>query len=198
MFIQIFQGRCTQPDRARELSRRWLDEVSSGADGWLGMTYGITDDDMYIAVVRFESPEAAAENSARPEQSQWWAEMEQCFDGPVEFHDCKDVSLMLDGGSDEAGFVQIIQGRVSDPERFKETMGSDLDQVQQMRPEILGATLAFEPDGTFTQTVAFTDEVSARRGEEIPMPQQSQAHWDELVQDVHYLDLHQPGFASRS
>ena len=31
-----------------------------------------------------------------------------------------------------------------------------------MRPDILGATLAIEADGTYTETVAFTDEASAR------------------------------------
>ena len=39
--------------------------------------------------------------------------MEALFDGPVEFHDCDDVTLMMDGGSDEAGFVQIIRGKVA-------------------------------------------------------------------------------------
>ena len=37
------------------------------------------------------------------------------IDGPMEFHDCDDVTLMMDGGSDDAGFVQVIRGKVDDP-----------------------------------------------------------------------------------
>ena len=45
--------------------------------------------------------------------------MQECFDGEVTFHDCDDVTMFLGGGSDDAGFVQVIQGRLSDPERFR-------------------------------------------------------------------------------
>ena len=56
-------------------------------------------------------------NSARPEQTAWAEQMMALMDGPVEFHDCDDVTLMMDGGSDEAGFVQVIRGKVDDVER---------------------------------------------------------------------------------
>ena len=114
MFIQIIQGRCTRQDECRELGDRWQRDIAPGAEGWLGGTYGFTDDDQFLAVVRFESRAAADANAARPEQGAWWAEMERCFDGPVEFHDCEDVTLMMDGGSDDAGFVQVIRGKVDD------------------------------------------------------------------------------------
>src|SRR3712207_6644564 len=119
MFIQIIQGRCSRPDDLRAVLDRWTAELAPGAPGWLGGTYGFTDDGMFVGVVRFESREAASANAARPEQGEWWSQAEQCFDGPVEFHDCEDVALLFDGGSDRAGFVQVIRGRVEDPERFK-------------------------------------------------------------------------------
>ena len=40
--------------------------------------------------------------------------MAALFDGSVEFHDSDDVTLLFNGGSDEAGFVQIIRGKVDD------------------------------------------------------------------------------------
>src|SRR5512143_3324754 len=97
---------------------RWREELEPGAEGFLGGTYGLTDDDEFIGVVRFDSRESAERNSQRPEQGQWWADTEQCFDGEVTFHDCDDVTLMFDGGSDDAQFVQVMQGRLSDPARF--------------------------------------------------------------------------------
>lgn len=195
MFIQIIQGRCSRPDEMRRLGDRWTEELAPGADGWLGGTYGFTDDGTFVGVVRFDTRESAMANAKRPEQSAWWSEAEQCFDGEVEFHDCDDVMLMLDGGSDGAGFVQVIRGKVDDPERLKALMG-DTDMLHEARPEILGATLAFEPDGTFTETVAFTDEESARRGESTQMPEEMRTVWESAVHDVEYLDLHQPWFSS--
>ena len=41
------------------------------------------------------------------------------FDGPVEFHDSDDVTLLFDGGSDDAGFVQVIRGKVDDAARLR-------------------------------------------------------------------------------
>ena len=72
----------------------------SGDDGWLGGTYGFTDDDIFVGVIRFSVREAAMGNSARPEQAAWAEKMAALMDGQVEFHDCDDVTLMMDGGSD--------------------------------------------------------------------------------------------------
>src|SRR5690348_13741877 len=94
---------------------RWHAERGSQVQGWLGGTYGFADDDMFVAVVRFDSAESAMANSESREQSEWWTQTEALFDGPVEFHDCADVTLMMEGGSDRAGFVQIIRGTAADP-----------------------------------------------------------------------------------
>ena len=149
-----------------------------------------------MGVVRFDSRESATANAARPEQGAWWSEAEQCLDGPAEFHDCDDVMLLLDGGSDQAGFVQVIRGKVEDPSRLKSLMGSDTDMLHEERPEIIGATLAFDEDGTFTETIAFSDEESARRGETKQMPEDMRAEWDAMMSEVQYLDLHHPWFAT--
>ena len=201
MFIQIIQGKCTRQDELHAMADRWQEEVGSLAEGWLGGTYGFTDDDMFVAVIRFDSKESAMANSARPEQGQWWTKMEALFEGPVEFHDCSDVTLMLDGGSDGAGFVQIIRGKVDDPERLRSMLQQGTEMLRAARPDVLGITLAIEDDGTFTQTVAFTDEASARAAESREMPEEAQQEmqqWDEVMHDVSYMDLHHPWFTSRA
>lgn len=195
MFIQIIQGPCTKQDELRAMADTWKTELGPTAPGFLGGTYGFTDDDQFVGVVRFESREAAMENSARPEQHAWAEKMGALLDGPVEFHDCDDVTLMMDGGSDDAGFVQVIRGKVDDPSRLKAMM-TDSELLHQMRPEILGATLAIEEDGTFTETVAFTDEASARKGEGIEPPAEVRAALDEALRGATFLDLHRPWFES--
>jgi len=197
MFIQIIQGRCTRQDEMRATATRWPTEIGPTAMGWLGGTFGFTDDDVFLGVVRFESKELAMANSERPEQAVWWAEMEKLFDGPVEFHDCSDVTVLLDGGSDDAGFVQVIRGRTDDPDALRSMM-QDTDMLPEARPDLVGATLAIEDDGTFTQTIAFTDEASARAGEAQEMPVEVREPLESAMKDARYFDLHHPWFASPS
>ena len=201
MFIQIIQGKCTRQDECRELGARWVEEIGNRADGWLGGTYGFTDDDMFVGVVRFESRETAMANSGSAEQTRWFERFQDLFDGPIEFHDCDNVKLMMGGGSDEAGFVQVIRGKVDDPERLATDLEKMSTMLHEARPDILGATLAIEADGTFTETVAFTDEAAAREGEAKEMPYQGEGadmmrEWDQLTHDLTYYDLHHPWFTS--
>lgn len=196
MFIQVIHGRCTQQDALRAVLDRWSEDLAPGADGWLGGTYGFTDDDLFVAVVRFEDRDAAMRNSERPEQGAWAAQMIAAFDGPVEFHDSDDVTLLFDGGSDDAGFVQVIRGRVDDPERLRRLIASEPTELRLMRPEIVGATLALEPDGTFTETVAFTDEQSARAAETQEPPPGVRADLEYALQGATFYDLRRPWFES--
>ena len=200
VFIQVIQGMCRDADALHRQMDRWRQEMGPKAEGWLGGTYGVTDDNQFIGIVRFESKEAAAGNSTRPEQGEWWAETEKCFDGDVTFHDCDEATMFLDGGADDAGFVQVMQGRVTDPERFRRFMDLPMDMLQKARPEIIGGTIAMEPDGRFTETVAFTSEAAARKGESQEMPDEVRAELESemaLMQDVTYLDLRHPWFASK-
>lgn len=199
MFIQIIQGKCRDAEQVHRLNDEWRDTMGPTAKGWLGGTYGITDDGEFVGVVRFESREAAARNSMRPEQGEWFRRMEECFDDKVSFHDCDDAVMFLDGGSDAAGFVQVIQGRVADPGRFRSFMEQPMDALHEQRPEIIGGTIAMEPDGWFTETVAFRSESEARAGEGNEMPQDARREWEEqmaAMSDLRYLDLHAPWFAS--
>jgi hypothetical protein len=201
MFIQIIQGKTNRQDEVRAHADRWAEELGPTAPGWLGGTYGFTDDGEMIAVVRFESRDAAMKNSQRPEQAEWWSRMEELFDGPVEFHDSDRVVLMMDGGSDQAGFVQIVRGKVDDADWLESGMHEMETLLHEARPEILGATFAIEPDGAFTETVAFTDEAAAREGEKMTPPEAAAEPMKEFEQKVHFekfMDLHRPWFSSRS
>ena len=194
MFIQIIQGACTRQDEVHALLDEWRNELSAGAPGWLGGTYGFTEDGQLMAIVRFESRETAAANSDRPEQGAWAERLNALMDGPLEFHDCDDVTLLMDGGSDQAGFVQVIRGRVDDPDRLK-AMLADTTSLHEMRPDILGGTLAFESDGTFTETVCFTSEEAARAGEQIEPPAEVQGELEYAMKGATFFNLRNPWFA---
>lgn len=195
MFIQMVTGSCTQQDDMRMLVDDWCTNMAPQA-GWLGGTYGFTDDDRFMGVVRYESAAAWAELCAAEGAGAWWAAAEQMFDGKPELHQSEDVSMMLNGGSDDAGFVQIMRGRVGNADLLRK-MTTDQEMttmLHQARPDIIGATLLIEDDGWFTETIAFTDEESARQGEQKEMPAEVAQEMQSAMLDVEYHDLHRPWF----
>lgn len=191
MFIQVIQAKSSRPDEVRALMDEW-NELPDEGSGFLGGTFGFDDDDTYFGVVRFESKEKAMANSSRPETDAMAQKMAALMAGPPTFHDCDDVTEWLDGGSDDAGFVQIIQGKVSDRDALKATMGRDTADLRQERPDVIGGTLAIAADGTFFNTVAFTNEASAREGEQKSDPPEE---FQTLMSEVTFHDLHDPWFS---
>jgi hypothetical protein len=200
MFIQVIQGKVADPAGLQGQLDRWVEELSPGATGWLGSTGGTTDDGTYVCAVRFESEEAARRNSERPEQGAWWADTAKFFDGDVTFMDFSDVSEWLQGGSDDAGFVQVMEGQSRDPRRMRELMERYGEEIHKMRPEIIGATFALHgDDGSYVETVYFTDEAQAREHERMELPPdlaEMMSEEQSLSGDVSYLDLRQPWMAS--
>jgi hypothetical protein len=76
-----------------------------------------------------------------------------------------------------------------------------MDMLHQARPEIIGGSIAMEPDGRFTETIAFRSEEAAREGEGKAMPEDVRQAWEDemaLMQDVTYMDLRHPWFASKT
>jgi hypothetical protein len=199
MFIQVIQGKVRDEAGLRRNMQRWQTDLQPGAKGYLGTTSGTSDDGTFIALARFESAEAARRNSDRPEQGQWWAETEKCFDGEVTFLDCPDVMQWLDGGSDDAAFVQIMEGHSRDRKRMHELMNQYGDRIHEMRPEIIGATLSSFGDDGYVEAVYFRSESEAREHEKLDVPDDLRSIFEEeneLMGDVSYFDLHQPMLVS--
>ncbi|BCJ31184.1 hypothetical protein [Actinocatenispora sera] len=199
MFMQIIQGKVSDADATMATLEQWHQEIEPGAIGFLGSTYGISADGTCVILVRFESAEAAERNSRRAEQSDWWSRMERNFVDGATFHDCHDVTTVLSGGRDDAGFVQVIQGRVHGRERLHTLVEQSGEMISRYRPDVVGATVAIDEDGYFTETVAFTSEAEARKAErKSPPPDAARIIDEEMshLDDVHYIDLHEPKFVS--
>ena len=196
MFVQVIEGRVKDAQRIHEALDRWERELSDGAIGWLGSTEGVTDDGRFLAVVRFESEAAARRNSDRPEQDTWWRETSKLFDGPARFHESSDVDADVIGDPDEAGFVQIMQGRTSDPQRVRELMSQDSDEWAKQRPDVLGSISAQYDDGSYTMAMYFTSEADARKGEKKKLPAKLQAEMDEMnslvIGETEFYDIKDP------
>ena len=196
MFVQVIRGTTSQPEALAQVFDRWRTELSPGATGWLGSTAGVTQDGRFIAVARFESEEAAMANSDRPEQDAWWTETAQLLDGEASFRNSSDVDVDLQGDPDQAGFVQVMQGRSSDPVRAKELMSQDADLWAAFRPDVLGSLVIGHEGGDYTMVLWFTSEAEAREGERKETPIELRAQMDEMdklsVGETEFFDLPQP------
>jgi hypothetical protein len=196
MFAQLIQGRTSDAAGMRTALDTWTRELQPGAIGWLGSTVGVADDGVFFALARFESADAAARNSARPEQDRWWTETLRLFDGEVEFAESGDVEVDRIGDLDGAGFVQVMRGRVTDRERARELMGQlSTEQMAGFRPEILGSVMVDHDADRWTQVLYFTSEAEAREGERKEPPAQVRAVMQELMSlgpEPQYVDLRQP------
>ena len=196
MFVQVIQGQVDDAAQVRAAMDRWVQELAPGASGWLGSTTGVTEDGRFIALARFESEEAARRNSDRPEQDRWWRETSRLFSGEARFRDSDDVTLDLAGEPDDAGFVQVIQGRGTDPDRARELMAEDSAEWAAFRPDIIASVAVGHEGGAYTMAMYFTSEAEAREGERREPPPELKAQMDEMatlsVGEPEFFDLRQP------
>jgi hypothetical protein len=197
MFIQEFHGKVRDPALWKRQLEMWNDELRPGAKGFLGSTSGLTPDGEMVSVVRFESEAAARASSERPEQKAWYEATKQAFDGEITFHDCSDVDLYKDGGSDAAGFVQVMEGHAKDPARMREMEQAFDAEMSRVRPDILGSITGWEPDGSFVTIAYFTSESEARKNE---TKMADDPRFAELMQQMEpdsmtFYDLKEPVFA---
>lgn len=180
MFVQVIQGQVADAEQAHASLDRWAEELAPKAKGWLGTTAGVTEEGQFIALARFESAAAARQNSDQPAQDAWWKDFSANLEGEATFHDTDDVVVDLSGEPDKAGFVQVIQGRGTDPDRARELMAEDSDAWADFRPEILGTEAAMYGDGEYTMAMFFTSEAEAREGEQKEPPPELKAQMDEM------------------
>lgn len=195
MFVQVIEGRVADPDGLRRQMDSWMSELRPGATGFLGSTAGVTDDGYAIAVARFESAAAAKANSARPEQGRWWAETEKAFGGDVTFTDSGDVDMLLGGGSNDAGFVQVMKGSGVDRDRMR-VMDESFDKhAPSFRPDVIGGLRVWSGPDRYTEVVYFTSEADARGAEKKEPPPELAAEmgeFEDMMANVQFFDLRDP------
>jgi hypothetical protein len=198
MFLQVIEGKVRDPDLLMKQMKAWRTEVKPGSIGFLGSTGGMTDDGRSIVIARFESQDAAMKNAHRPEQDAWWQKTAPAFDGEPSFVDCPEVDEFLDGGSDSAGFVQIMKGQTTDKQKLRE-MGTEMEEMlPKVRPDVIGGYVGWHGDRGFIQVIYFNSEAEARKAE----AEQAEAgengppdDWSALIDgDITYIDLNDPQF----
>jgi hypothetical protein len=195
MFVQVIEGKVADSERLREQLDRWNQELRPGAVGFLGTTGGVSDDGRAVFLARFDSAAKAQANSDRPEQGRWWADTASCFDGEVTFTDSEDVELYLAGGSDDAGFVQVMKSTGVDRDKVHEMDRQFEEVAAQWRPDLIGSTRVWTGPDRCIDVAYFTSETAAREGEKkAPPPELADrsAEFETMMANTEYLDLRQP------
>ena len=199
MFVQVITAKVVDAQSMWRQLDRWERELRPGAGGFLGSTSGVTDDGRLIVLARFESEEATQRNNDRPEQRAWWADIEKTLE-EVNFQNGGEVITMRGGGSNDAGFVQVMRGRVVDRAKLDELrsrMGEFEAAMANHRPDVIGDITVIHADGSYTDAIYFTSEAEARLNEGKELPPEMQAMFEEWMTAVtidEYLDLTQPRF----
>lgn len=195
MFVQVIEGRPNNVEALRSQLETWRSDLAPGATGWLGATGGVAADGTFVSAVRFESEAAAIANSERPEQGAWWEATAAAFDGDVTFINCPEVDTFGAGGSDDAGFVQVMVGRGD--RAAIQPVAAELDTVlRRIRPDVIGGIVAWPGDGSFVQVVYFTSEAEARANEALaPANDEDRAAMERigaLMTVDRFIDLSEP------
>ena len=195
MFIEVIQGHVENPTALKASVERWMDDLAPQARGWLGSTSGVASDGTAITLATFESEAAARATSEQPEQATRWRETKDLFTGEVTFHHCREVMTMFLGRPYQAGFVQVLQCRVTNPDRWQAVVAQSEDVLRRERPEVLGTVVAIHDDdpSRITEAVYFSSEYEARVGEQKALlSPEARRVFQDMRTDLTYIDLSEP------
>ena len=193
MFVQVIKGKTGDAAGLRRQLDRWLEDVRPGAVGFVGSTVGIADDGTFVAVARFDDEASAQANSSRSEQDAWWQETSKYFDGEPTFRESSDTATLFDGGDDNAGFVQVMEGKVTDRAKAESMETPEmLEQLRKARPDLLGSFRVWFPDDSFVDVAYFTSEEDARKGEKSSEFEGPGEEFTPLFGEMTFTDLKDP------
>ena len=193
MFVQVIEGRTSDPAAIIEHGDRWQRELRPGAIGYLGVTAGVTAEGRTIAIVRFKDEASARTNAERPEQSAWFEGMAKLYDGEPSFTESSDVTEWMGGGSNDAGFVQVMKFTGVDRAQM-EKMDAAFEPFADQRPDLLGSVRIWTGPNSCIDVAYFTTEEEARKGEQAEVPDEMKKLISEFagMGDTDYLDLTNP------
>jgi hypothetical protein len=107
-----------------------------------------------------------------------------------------EVDVDTNGDPATSTFVQVMQGRTSDPERARRMMAEDSTDWSAFRPDMLGSVAAGHDGGAYTMVMWFTSEAEAREGERKEPPPELKAQMEEMgtlsVGETEFFDLKDP------
>ena len=193
MFVQIIEGTTSNPDALMAAGDAWQENVRPKAIGYLGVTAGVGAGGKAFTIVRFQDEASARANSELPEQGAWFEKhLATAYDSPPTFTESSDTDEFMGGGTNDAGFVQVMKSKGVDRAEI-ERMDKIFEKHAGARTDILGGLRAWTGPDSCVDVMYFTSEADARKGEQADMPdeiKEAMASFGEM--DVEFLDLPNP------
>ena len=194
MYVMVIKGKVRDRAAFAEHVKRLEADVLPGAIGFLGSTIGVADDGTFVAIVRFEDEASATANAARPERQAWMQETERLLDGPPTVRQSADTSTLFDGGSDKAGFVQVMEGTADRAQVEALESPEMLEGLRTARPDLLGGLRVWFEGGAYLEVAYFTSEEDARKGEASAEFADGEAEYTAAFGEMTFIDLPDPIF----
>ena len=119
----------------------------------------------------------------------------EVLSGDVTFTDSEDVETFLDGGSNDAGFVQIMRGTRRPRPVARDWTPASRRFAADWRPDIIGGIRVWTGPDSYIEVNYFTSEAEAREGEKKEPPSElaaQAADFEKLMANVEYSDLRDP------
>ena len=193
MFVQVIEGRAIDEAAVRRLMTRWVTDVKPAAAGFLGATAGIVDDGTAVAFIRFADEASAVRVRSTAEHQAWWRETLHVLVAPRTVHESSDIVVLLAGGSDDAGFVQIIRAATPHRAKIDALMTPErIADVQRSRPDLIGSLRVWLANGSFIEAAYFTRESAAREAEKSDDFADAEAPFFEAYGPMTFANLRAP------
>ena len=161
MFVQIIEGRTKDGKALMAHGDTWEQRGRGGrrrvprGDGW---RHRGRPSDLDRAL-RVGGGRPCQQRAARARA--WWTEMAKHYDGEPTFTESSDVSEFMGGGSDDAGFVQVMKSKGVDRATV-EKMDELFEQYTDLRPDLLGGVRIWTGKDSCVDVAYFTSEAEAR------------------------------------
>jgi hypothetical protein len=119
--------------------------------------------------------------------------MVKLYDGEPTFKESSDVTEWMGGGSDDAGFVQVMKSTGVDRAQM-EKMDAAFASFVGQRPDLLGGVRVWTGADSCIDIAYFTSEEAARKGEQADVPDELKQLMGEFegMGETDYLDLTAP------
>ena len=111
------------------------------------------------------------------------------------FTDSDDVETFLAGGSNDAGFVQVMKGSRTDRDQLHAMDKSFVEHAPSFRPDLIGVLRVWSGPDAYVEVAYFTSEAEAREGETKEPPAEladQMSQFEELTANIEFLDLREP------
>ena len=110
------------------------------------------------------------------------------------FTESSDTAEFLGGGSNDAGFVQVMKSTGVDRAQL-DRLDAQFEKFAKIRPDLIGGLRVWTGPDSCIEANYFTSEADARKGEQAEMPAELQAlmaDFGQAMANTEFLDLTDP------